>query len=78
MKEKTQPKTEQLDLLRAELSSIINPKHELCLLADAINWNKFETDFAGYFPAIDGRPALSTRVVVGILYLQHAFKLSHV
>ena len=34
---------------------------------------KFEEEFAGYFPANCGNPALPARLVVGVLYLKHAF-----
>jgi transposase, IS5 family len=66
----------QMDLFRSELSSIINLKHELCVLSEKINWEKFEQEFAGYFPATVGKPALPARLVVGVLYLKHAYGLS--
>ena len=46
------------------------------MLAERINWNKFEQEFAGYFPATVGNPALPARLVVGMLYLKHAFGMS--
>ena len=36
----------------------------------------FEREWAGFFPSATGRPATSPRLVAGLLYLQHAFRLS--
>ncbi|NOR70990.1 MAG: IS5 family transposase [Methylomarinum sp.] len=76
MQAKPQKHTPQTDLLQGDLEFLIDLNHELCLLADRINWNKFEEDFAEYFPANCGNPALPARLVVGVLYLKHAFGLS--
>lgn len=75
MKEKMKVKG-QSDLFRTELKSIINMRHELILLSEKINWEKFETEFAGYFPSKVGNPALPTRLVLGVLYLKYAYGLS--
>ncbi len=63
-------------MIHGDLEFLIDLNHELCLLADKINWSKFEQDFAGYFPAAIGNPALPARFVVGVLYLKHVFGLS--
>lgn len=76
MKAKPQKNTPQTNLLQNDLEFLLDLKHELCLLADRINWDKFEQDFAGYFPSTVGNPALPARLVVGVLYLKHAFALS--
>ena len=76
MRAKPQKYTPQVDLLQGDLEFLIDLNHELCLLAERINWNKFEQDFAGYFPATVGNPALPARLIVGVLYLKHAFGLS--
>lgn len=73
MKEKKVSDEVQLDISRSELREIIDLNHELCILADLIDWSKFETEFAGYFPSHKGNPALSSRLVVGILYLKYAY-----
>jgi IS5 family transposase len=41
-----------------------------------IDWDFFEREWAGFFPSEAGRPATPSRLVAGLLYLQHAFKLS--
>ncbi len=76
MRAKPQKYTPQVDLLQGDLEFLIDLNHELCLLAERINWNKFEQDFAVYFPATVGNPALPARLIVGVLYLKHAFGLS--
>jgi len=76
MKAKPQKHTMQTDLVRTDLEFLIDLNHELCLLAEKIDWSKFEQDFAKYFPATNGNPALPARLVVGVLYLKHAYGLS--
>jgi len=35
-----------------------------------------DREWAGFFPSRRGRPATSPRLVAGLLYLQHAYRLS--
>jgi len=67
---------EQNDLFRPRLVDMIDMRHELVALAALIDWKFFETEWAGFFPSSTGRPATSPRLVAGLLYLQHAFRLS--
>ena len=67
---------EQDDLLRPRLVDLIDMRHELVTLAGLIDWEFFEREWAGFFPSTTGRPATSPRLVAGLLYLQHAFRLS--
>lgn len=67
---------EQDDLLRPRLMDMIDPRHELVKLTALIDWEFFEREWAGFFPSTTGRPATSPRLVAGLMYLQHAFKLS--
>jgi len=55
---------------------LIDLRHELVKLASLIDWEFFEREWAGFFPSTTGRPATSPRLVAGLLYLQHAFRLS--
>jgi IS5 family transposase len=64
---------EQDDLLRPRLTDM---RHELPKLAALIDREVFEREGAGFFPSHRGRPATSPRLVAGLLYLQHAFRLS--
>ncbi|NAZ38377.1 IS5 family transposase [Rubellimicrobium sp. CFH 75288] len=75
MKHRPRP-PEQDDLLRPRLVGLIDMRHELVKLASLIDWEFFETEWSGFFPSSTGRPATSSRLVAGLLYLQHAFRLS--
>lgn len=67
---------EQDDLLRPRLVDMIDQRHELVKLAALIDWEVFEREWAGFFPSHQGRPATEPRLVAGLLYLQHAYRLS--
>jgi IS5 family transposase len=67
---------EQDDLLRPRLTDMIDMRHELAKLAALIDWEFFEREWAGFFPSHRGRPATPARLVAGLLYLQHAYRLS--
>ncbi len=67
---------EQDDLLRPRLVDMIDMRHELVKLAELIDWDFFETEWAGFFPSSKGRPATSPRLVAGRMYLQHSYRLS--
>jgi IS5 family transposase len=67
---------EQDDLLRPRLTDMIDLRDELAKLEKLIDWEFLEREWAGFFPSHRGRPATSPRLVAGLLYLQHAFRLS--
>ena len=67
---------EQDDLLRPRLIEMIDLRHELVKLTALIDWEVFERKWAGFFPSTTGRPATPPRLVAGLLYLQHAYRLS--
>ena len=75
MKHRSRP-PEQNDLLRPRLVDLIDPRHELVKLTALIDWEVFEREWAGFFPSATGRPATPPRLVAGLLYLQHAYRLS--
>ncbi len=75
MKHRSRP-AEQDDLLRPRLVDMIDGRHELVRLAALIDWSWFEREWAGFFPAGEGRPATHPRLVAGLMYLQHAYGLS--
>ena len=64
------------DLFRAELMGQINLKHPLVKLAQLIEWQQIDAICAHHFPSQRGRPAIASRLIAGLLYLQHAFDLS--
>jgi IS5 family transposase len=75
MKHRPRPE-EQDDLLRPRLIDMIDGRHELVKLAALIDREVFEREWAGFFPSCKGRPAAEPRLVAGLLYLQHACRLS--
>ena len=75
MKHRPRP-PEQDDLLRPRLVDLIDLRHELVKLAALIDWEVFDREWAGFFPSGKGRPATEPRLVAGLLYLQHAYRLS--
>jgi len=70
------PKSPPPDLFRPRLDEQFNMKHPLVRLAGLIDWDEIHRTFAGHFTSGRGRPALSPRLVAGLLYLQHAFDAS--
>ncbi len=69
------PIQEQKHLFLPNLRDFINPKHELCLLAEAINWEEFEADFAPLYSKT-GQPAKPVRLMVGLLILKQVNNLA--
>jgi len=67
--------TREQDLFRARLDQIINMRHELVRLGQAIDWEWIDGELAGAF-AENGRPAVPTRFMIGLLLLKHVFDLS--
>lgn len=64
------------DLFRSRLSQILNPDHPLLILAEKIDWARFEATIDACYASEIGRPGISTRVMVGLLYLKSAFDCS--
>ena len=71
-----QPAADSRDFFRQPLVDMINPKHPLVSLAAVIDWDEIEQSFGAHFASSVGRPALSPRLVAGLLYLQHAYDCS--
>jgi len=63
-------------MFRHPLVEMINLKHPLVKLADVMDWELIENAFGAHFASTTGRPALSPRLVAGLLYLQHAYDCS--
>lgn len=64
------------ELFAQVLTELINLEHPLVKLAALIDWEVFQTQWAGFFPSKTGRPATPPRLIAGLLYLQHTFTLS--
>lgn len=69
------PKQPQLNMYKTVLVNFINLNHELCQLAEKINWDGLESDLAPYYSEI-GRPAVPVRKIVGMLLLKQIYNLS--
>ena len=69
------PVAQSSELFRQPLCEMLNAKHPLVKLADLIDWDEIERSFGAHFQTT-GRPALSPRLVAGLLYLQHAYDCS--
>lgn len=65
----------QDDLFKVRLSDLVNPNHALCRLAHQIDWAQLEKHIAPHFSDL-GAAALPVRLMAGLLYLEHAFKVS--
>ncbi len=66
----------QDDLFRQQLDNLINRRHELVQLADRIDWSVFEREWGALFASQRGAPAMPTRLIAGLHYLKHLYKLS--
>ena len=66
---------DQLNLLQSSLKSMLNPKDPLYQLADKMDWDYFEKEFAVYY--IDfGRPAKPIRLMISLIILKQMHGIS--
>lgn len=72
MKPKNPKQHDHEDLFRSRLAQILNRKHPLFVLAKQIDWSVFDQKFGPLYSE-KGRPGNSTRLLVGLHYLKHAF-----
>jgi len=74
------PKTEQNhpqnDLFKNELRQIINLQHPTVKLSESIDWSRFEDQFGKTYCEDNGRPGISTRLMVTLNYLKYMHDLS--
>lgn len=77
MKPKKSPvKNRQGDLFRIELSRIVDPGHGLVKLSKVVDWKRLEELFGATYCADNGRPGVSTRLMVSLHYLKYTHNLS--
>lgn len=69
-------KEPQAELFRTELSQLINLEHPLARLARTVKWERFDEVFTPLYDPGNGRPAIATRLMVGLHYLKHLYQLS--
>lgn len=66
----------QKNLFRPELSKIIDANHALVKLAKAVDWDRLDELFGETYCQDEGRPGISTRLMVSLHYLKYAHNLS--
>jgi transposase, IS5 family len=69
-------KNRQRELFRVELIQIIDPIHSLVKLGNVVDWDRFEEVFGSTYCPDNGRPAISTRLMVALHYLKYTHNLS--
>jgi len=52
---------------------MLDPKHPLVRLANAIDWGYFEREFGKFYIENVGRPGKPIRILVGLHYLKNAY-----
>ncbi len=74
---KPTPKAEpNRDLFRRELAQMINPCHELCLMADTIDWEKADEIVQSWFVSHAGALAKPSPLIIGLFLLKQLFDVS--
>jgi len=72
MKPKPRPR-DAFELFQAHFDQMLNPKHELVLLGNKIDWPDMEAAFVDSYCPDFGAPAKAVRLMVGLHYLKYAF-----
>jgi len=75
MKPKKKSCEPQSDMFKPRLEDIVNPAHPLVRLTTVIDWDRLDAELGQHFATV-GASALPTRLMVGLMYLQHLHNLS--
>ena len=65
----TLPDQTRRELFRPLLRDMIDPKHEMALLSDNMDWEYFEKEFGPLYSTV-GQPGVPIRLMVGCLLLK--------
>ena len=76
MTKSTHGKPVQSRLWKIMLADLVDPSHELVLLAKAIDWERFETSLEGAYSPDNGRPSCPVRMLAGLTMLRCMYGLS--
>ena len=76
MKPRERRESGEQDLFRSRLDQIIDLKHALVKLAQAIDWRFLEGEFGAVYTDGPGSPPLPTRLMAGLAILKHTYDLS--
>ena len=63
-------------MFKNELKNLINLEHELCKLADLVDWDNLDEHFGQFFPSKRGNPAIPTRLIAGLFFLKATYNVS--
>jgi len=69
-------KTPQLNIYQVPLIQFIDTSHELCQLAEQIDWDELERDLSDYYCVDNGRPSIPIRKIVGVILLKRTYNES--
>ncbi len=75
MKPKPQPR-DDFELFQSHFDQLLNPYHELILLANKVDWPGLDAEYAGCYQPDIGAPAKATRLMAGLHYLKFMFNES--
>jgi|TARA_B110000211_G_scaffold234699_1_gene305698 IS5 family transposase len=76
MKPKPLDPKPQDDLFKIRLDDLVNKNHALVRMAEVMHWDLLDDELGAEFCATAGAPALPTRLMAGLMYLQHTYNLS--
>lgn len=76
MKPKAPEASPTPELFRAQLTQILDRRHALVTLANRIDWAHLDALVAPLFVANNGRPAIASRLMIGLHLLKSLYKLS--
>lgn len=65
----------QLNMFKTPLKQFLNMNHEICILANRIDWESATNDFSRYYKNF-GRPSVPLRRMIGLVLLKHIYNLS--
>lgn len=64
------PSHDAFELFRSHFDQLLNPNHELIVLANQIDWAGLDVVFADCYHPDIGAPAKATRLMAGLQYLK--------
>ena len=66
----------QDDFFKVMLRDLVHPGHELVLLRNAIDWQRFEKTLEPAYSSDKGRPSVPVRMMAGLTFLKYMFSMS--
>lgn len=67
---------DQSRLFEQRLSELLNPAHEMYMLAEMIDWDYYEKEFGQFYSDDNSREPKPIRLMIGLVMLQNMFNLS--